>query len=94
MSLEGKDKEDESKDKSLVLAHVKEKEKSMIELNENNKSMTSNGDPDYQHSLSPTSKVKLRAEIFIQLKQGSFDSSYMIGELLGEGQVSCLKIIF
>ena len=64
----------------------KEKEKSLIDLNE--KSITSNGDPDYQHSLSPTSKVKMRAEIFIHLKQGSIDTSYSIGELLGEGQVS------
>lgn len=64
----------------------KDKEKSLIDLN--NKSMVSLGDPDYQHSLSPTSKVKLKAEIFIHLKSGSIDTSYTTGELLGEGQVS------
>lgn len=63
-----------------------DKEKSLIDLN--NKSMVSLGDPDYQHSLSPTSKVRLKAEIFIQLKSGSIDASYTTGELLGEGQVS------
>lgn len=75
----------ESKNKEEIPTKLKEKEKSMCELN--NKSLASISDPDYQHSLSPTSKVKLRADIFIHLKQGSMVASYTIGELLGEGQV-------
>lgn len=66
----------------------KEKEKSLIDLNP--KSAASIGDPDYQHSLSPTCKVRLKADMFIHLKSGSIDTSYTIGELLGEGRVSSL----
>lgn len=39
----------------------------------------------YDHTLSPTTKIKIKAEIFIQLKQGSIDAAYTVGELLGEG---------
>lgn len=71
------------KNNAIILDKDKEKEKS-LEINQ--KSMFSiPGESDYQHSLSPTSKVKMRAEIFIHLKQGTIDTSYSIGELLGEG---------
>lgn len=82
---EGKEKQKDDQENT-----PKQKEKSMIDLN--NKSIASIGDPDYQHSLSPTCKVKLRAEIFIHLKQGSIDSSYTIGDLLGEGQVNIVYV--
>ena len=85
MSFEAKEKEKQKKDNDDGPSLKKDKEKSLCELN--NKSMVSLGDPDYQHSLSPTSKVKLKAEIFIHLKSGSIDASYTTGELLGEGQV-------
>ncbi len=84
--------EQEKEPKNIEKSEIEPlKEKSLNDLN--NKSVISNGDPDYQHSLSPTSKVKMRAEIFIHLKLGSIDSSYTIGELLGEGQVSFIKNI-
>lgn len=42
----------------------------------------------YDHTLSPTTKIKIKAEIFIHLKQGSIDSAYTVGDLLGEGSVT------
>lgn len=60
-------------------SEIKEERKvSMIDLN-NRKSI------DYDHTLSPTTKIKIKAEIFIHLKQGTIDENYSIGELLGEG---------
>ena len=85
MSIEEKEKEKDKDGNDMAASVNKDKEKSLIELKD--KSIASIGDPDYQHSLSPTSKIKLKADIFIQLKSGSIDTSYTLGELLGEGQV-------
>lgn len=82
MSIDEKEKENDKDD--MAASVKKDKDNSLVDMK--NKSIASI-DPDYQHSLSPTSKVKLKADIFIQLKSGSIDTSYTLGELLGEGQV-------